>query len=163
MGLEQVAELHGQLDPMLRAAGYTQGSVGERMNALNRDPAQLYPNTDEGRAELLARSQRLCRADRAAAAAGVQHHPARRGCRSTACRRRSRPARRAAIIRARSLDDSRPGTYYINLRDTAEWPKYGLKTLTWHEGNPGHHFQGSIAREAGSLPLYRRHRRLLRL
>jgi uncharacterized protein (DUF885 family) len=35
MGLAQVAELHGQLDPLLRAAGYAQGSVGERMNALN--------------------------------------------------------------------------------------------------------------------------------
>ena len=45
MGIAQVAELHGQLEPMLRAAGYTQGSVGERMNALNREPSQLYAIT----------------------------------------------------------------------------------------------------------------------
>ena len=54
------------------------------------------------------------------------------------------------------LDGSRPGIYYINLKDTHEWPKNGLKTLTWHEGIPGHHFQGSIARESGTLPIYRR-------
>jgi uncharacterized protein (DUF885 family) len=54
------------------------------------------------------------------------------------------------------LDGSRPGIYYINLKDTAEWPKMGLKTLTYHEGIPGHHFQISLAREAGTLPIYRR-------
>src|SRR3546814_11403337 len=32
----------------------TSGTVGERMIALNKDPKQLYPNTDEGRAALLA-------------------------------------------------------------------------------------------------------------
>ena len=54
-----------------------------------------------------------------------------------------------------ALDGSRPGTYYINLRDTSEWPKYSLPTLTYHEGIPGHHWQISIAQEAGSLPFIR--------
>jgi uncharacterized protein (DUF885 family) len=155
MGLEQVAELHRQLDPMLRAAGYTQGSVGERMNALNRDPAQLYPNTDDGRAELLRDlngyvaliAPRLPRAFSTLPRASLEI-------------RRVPPSIEAGApggyYQGASLDGSRPGAYYINLRDTAEWPKYGLKTLTWHEGNPGHHFQNTIAREAGSLPMYRR-------
>src|SRR6185295_14357439 len=54
LGLAQVAEIHGQLDPLLRAQGFTRGTVGERINALNVDPRYLYPNTDEGRAALLA-------------------------------------------------------------------------------------------------------------
>src|SRR5204863_416345 len=54
MGLAQVAELHGQLDPLLRAEGFTRGTVGERINALNVDARNLYPNTDEGRTALLA-------------------------------------------------------------------------------------------------------------
>ena len=155
MGLAQVAELHAQLDPMLRAAGYTQGSVGERMNALNRDPSQLYPNTDEGRAQLLRDlngyveqiAPLLPRVFNTIPHARLQIN-------------RVPPAIEAGApggyYQGAPLDNSRPGTYYINLRDTAEWPKYGLKTLTWHEGNPGHHFQGSVAREQGSLPLYRR-------
>jgi len=47
-----------------------------------------------------------------------------------------------------SLDGKRPGTYYINLRDTAEVPSWTLPTLTFHEGIPGHHLQLSIQQEA---------------
>ena len=43
-----------QIDAILKSQGYTQGSVGERLAALNKDPRQLYPDTDAGRAELLA-------------------------------------------------------------------------------------------------------------
>jgi uncharacterized protein (DUF885 family) len=53
-----------------------------------------------------------------------------------------------------ALDGSRPGVYYINLRNTREWPKFSLPTLTYHEGEPGHHWQGSIALES-QLPLIR--------
>jgi uncharacterized protein (DUF885 family) len=54
-----------------------------------------------------------------------------------------------------ALDGSRPGQYYINLRNTAEWPKFSLPTLTYHEGIPGHHWQISIAQESGSIPFIR--------
>ena len=54
-----------------------------------------------------------------------------------------------------ALDGSRPGLYYINLRDTHEWPKFTLPTLTYHEGEPGHHWQISIAQENATLPLVR--------
>ncbi len=54
LGLSQVAEYTGVLDTLLKNAGFTQGTVGERLSALNTSPAQLYPNTDEGRAQLLA-------------------------------------------------------------------------------------------------------------
>ncbi|MEX7455687.1 DUF885 family protein, partial [Pseudomonas aeruginosa] len=54
MGLQQVADLTAQLDPILRGQGLTQGSVGARLDQLNRLHAQLFANTDAGRAELLA-------------------------------------------------------------------------------------------------------------
>jgi uncharacterized protein (DUF885 family) len=54
------------------------------------------------------------------------------------------------------LDNSRPGAYYVNLSDTANWPKFSLPTLTYHEGIPGHHLQISVSREQGALPIYRR-------
>ena len=47
---------------------------------------------------------------------------------------------------APALDGSRPGTYWINLRDTAIWPSFSLKTLTYHEANPGHHLQVAVSR-----------------
>src|SRR3954464_3376956 len=54
LGLTQVAEISSQIDAILKSQGYTQGSVGERLAALNKDPRQLYSDTDAGRAELLA-------------------------------------------------------------------------------------------------------------
>ena len=55
-----------------------------------------------------------------------------------------------------ALDGSRPGAYYINLRDTAELPRWGLSTLTYHESIPGHHLQLSLSNEAAGLPLIRK-------
>src|SRR3954449_12457868 len=54
MGLTQVAEITGELDAILKSQGYAQGSVGERLNSLNKTPSQLYADSDAGRAELLA-------------------------------------------------------------------------------------------------------------
>jgi len=54
-----------------------------------------------------------------------------------------------------ALDGSRPGAYFINLRDTGEWPRFTLPTLNYHEGVPGHHWQISIQQESGSIPFIR--------
>jgi uncharacterized protein (DUF885 family) len=54
-----------------------------------------------------------------------------------------------------ALDGSRPGAYYINLRNTAEWPRFTLPTLNYHEGVPGHHWQISIQQESGAIPFIR--------
>jgi uncharacterized protein (DUF885 family) len=56
---------------------------------------------------------------------------------------------------APSLDGKVPGIYWINLRDTAEQPRWLLPTLSYHEAIPGHHLQLSIQREA-KMPLIRR-------
>jgi len=62
-----------------------------------------------------------------------------------------------------ALDGSRPGAFYINLRDTSEWARWALPTLTYHESAPGHHFQLALVLEMPSLPLIRKAgRRLLR-
>jgi uncharacterized protein (DUF885 family) len=51
------------------------------------------------------------------------------------------------------LDGTRPAIYWINLKRTGDWPKYGLPSLTYHEGVPGHHLQIGYAQKAGDLPL----------
>ncbi len=60
----------------------------------------------------------------------------------------------SANYQSGTLDGSRPGAYYIVLRDTAEDPSWLMPTLT-HEAIPGHHLQGSLAREA-DLPMIRK-------
>ena len=56
---------------------------------------------------------------------------------------------------APTLDGSRPGNYWINLKNTADNPKFGLRTLTHHEAAPGHHFQISLQRSVEDMPLIR--------
>src|SRR5690606_10507140 len=54
MGMDQLAEIHGRMDPILRGLGYTSGSVGERMQQLGEDPRFKFPEGDPGRAEIMA-------------------------------------------------------------------------------------------------------------
>ncbi len=156
MGLEQVAALEAELDPILKAAGLTQGTPGERLAELNKRPDQLYANTDEGRAALIADLNREIAAMTARLPQAFATLP------KATCEARRVPA----LIQAGSpgayydrapLDNSRPGIFWINLRDTFDRPKFGLRTLTYHEAIPGHHMQGSLAQESSEIPLIRRH------
>ncbi|MGC5798102.1 DUF885 domain-containing protein [Sphingomonas sp. NFX23] len=152
MGLQQVADLTAQLDPILRGQGLTQGSVGARLDQLNRLPAQLFANTDAGRAELLASLN-----------AGVQAMQARLPKAFTNPPNAALEIRRVApeiqdgapngyYFRA-PLDGSRAAIYWINLKNVHDWPKYTLPSLTYHEGVPGHHLQISTAQRAPTHPL----------
>jgi uncharacterized protein (DUF885 family) len=153
MGLKLIAELHQEMDGILKAQGLTSGSVGARMEKLARNPQQLYANTDAGRNELLAALNQQV--------ADLQ--PLLPNYFGVLAQAKLEIRRVPPYIEAGApggyymtgaLDGSRPGIYYINLRDTREWPKFSLPTLTYHEGEPGHHWQGSIALES-RLPLLR--------
>ncbi|KAA9020666.1 DUF885 domain-containing protein [Sphingobium limneticum] len=155
VGLEQVADLSAQLDVILKGAGRTSGSIGERLAALNVDPAQLYPDSAEGRAALLAQLNRDIDAMKAKLPNAFTTIP------DTALEIRAVPveiqdgASNGYYNRA-ALDGSRPAIYFINLKDVGDWPKYGLPSLTYHEGVPGHHLQISTAQNAGDVPMLRK-------
>ena len=155
MGLQQVADYTSQIDAILRSQGYTQGTVGQRLAALNRDPRQLYPNTDAGRADLLASlnagvKDMYTRLPRAFATLPNAPLEIRRVPPEIQDGASNGYYRRAA------LDGSRPAIYFINLKDVGDWPKYSLPTLTYHEGVPGHHLQISIAQESKDIPTLRK-------
>jgi uncharacterized protein (DUF885 family) len=155
MGLSQVAEISGQIDAILKSQGFTQGSVGERLDALNKTPAQLYADSDAGRAELLAGLN-----------AGIKDMYARLPRDFATIPSAPLEIRRVppeiqdgasnGYYRRASLDGSRPAIYFINLKDVGDWPKYTLPTLSYHEGVPGHHLQISIAQESKDIPTLRK-------
>ena len=155
IGLQQVAEISAELDTILRSAGLTNGTVGERLTALNARPDQLYPNTDPGREQLIADLN-----------AGVKAMYAKLPQAFATLPKQPLEIRRVppeiqegasnGYYRQATLDGSRPAIYFINLKSTADWPKYSLPSLTYHEGVPGHHLQLSIAQLAGDLPMLRR-------
>ncbi|MBS0578144.1 MAG: DUF885 family protein [Proteobacteria bacterium] len=151
MGLEQLAALQARMDPLLRAQGLTQGTAGERMTALGKDPRVLFANTDAGREEILAYvNGRLAdirtRLPRAFATLGPGNLLVKRvppAIENGAPDGYAGPG---------TMDGSQPGLYYINLRDTSIWPRYALPTLSYHEGIPGHVWQGEYTYK---LPLVR--------
>ncbi len=155
LGLQQVADLSAQLDTILREAGYTRGTVGERLAALNTDPSQLYANTDAGRAELLAGLNEDVKSMYAKLPQAFATIP------DAALEIRRVPPEiqdgaSNGYYRRAALDGSRPAIYFINLKETADWPKYSLPALSYHEGVPGHHLQISIMQESKDIPTLRK-------
>ena len=155
MGVEQVAEISAELDLVLKSQGYTQGTVGERIDGLNKDPAQLFPNTDAGKEELLQWLNELIKQ----LDPHLPQYFGRLPKTHVEVRRVPVSIQSGApggSYQGPPLDGSRPGVYYINLRDSGNWPRFALPTLTYHEASPGHHLQVALQREAGELPQWRR-------
>jgi uncharacterized protein (DUF885 family) len=151
LGLEQLRELNGQMEPLLRAQGLTRGTVGRRMTELGKDPRYLFPNTDAGRGQILAYlNERVADIRRRMPEAFATLVP------GNLIIKRVPPEIEAGApggyAAAGTIDGSVPGNYYINLRDTSIWPRYALPTLTYHEGIPGHIWQGEYSYK---LPLIR--------
>jgi uncharacterized protein (DUF885 family) len=154
LGLDQVSEISARLDKLLRAQGYAAGSVAARVQTLSRRPDQLFPNDDAGREALLSSLRAQAEAVRARLPQAFRTLPAAplEIVRVPPEIQDGAPLGYAQIA---PLDGSRPGRYYINLKDTANWPKLGLPTLTYHEAFPGHQWQGAIALAAKETPLLR--------
>ncbi len=148
LGLAQFEEAAARADELLKSQGLSQGSVGARIGALNVDPRFLYPETEEGRARLMARVKTLVAAMDARMPQMFGRFPKR-----AVEIRATPPAQEAgspgAYYSAGSPDGKRPGYYNINMRLVGASPDWQLPTITFHEANPGHHHQISIAREAG--------------
>ncbi len=155
LGLDQVAEYTGKLDAILKGAGFTKGAVGERLAALNASPAQLYPDTDAGRAQLLASLNANVKQMMGLLPKAFKTLP-----------NQPLEIRRVPIeiqdgapngyYNSATLDGSRPAIYWINLKSTHDWPKYSLPSLTYHEGVPGHHLQISLAQTSKEIPMLRK-------
>jgi uncharacterized protein (DUF885 family) len=155
LGLDQAQELNAQMDALLRSQGHSGGTVAERVTALSNDPQHLFPNTDAGRRQILDYCNGLIR--------DLQPYLPKyfRVLPKAPVEVRRVPAYTEAgapggYYQRPALDGSRPGTFYINLRDTHEWPRWALPTLVHHESEPGHHFQLALVLEMQDLPLIRK-------
>jgi uncharacterized protein (DUF885 family) len=151
IGLDELRTLQGEMDGILRGLGYTQGSVGARMTALGKDKRFLFPDNDQGRAEILALlnrritdiRQRMPRAFNTLVPGNVE------------VRRlppEEEPGAPGAYGGPGSIDGTVPGKFWINLRTTELHTRYSLPTLAYHEAIPGHVWQGEYTFK---LPLVR--------
>ena len=151
MGLDNLKDLHGRMDPILKSLGYTQGTVGARMQALAKDPRYKFTQGDPGRAEIMAFIQewlakirtQMPRAFRTLVRGNleVKRLPPE-----------EEPGAPGAYGGAGSIDGTIPGKFWINLRTTDLHSKYSLPDLAAHEAIPGHVWQGEYSNQ---LPLIR--------
>ena len=152
-GLDVTRELSARADTLFKAIGMSKGTVAERYGALFRDPKYLYPNTDAGKAKEIADLNALVQAMQARLPQYFEALP------KTPLEIRRIPAATEAGASTHysegSLDGTRPGIYWLNLRDTAEAPFWDMPTTTFHEGIPGHHLQLTLQRQS-DLPMIRK-------
>jgi len=151
MGLEQVAELHGRMDVILKSLGYTQGTVGARMTALSGDPRYKFAEGDPGRAEIMAFIQERLKIIRAQLPRAFRTL-VRGNLEVKRLPPEEEPGAPGAYGGAGSIDGSIPGRFWINLRTTDLHRKYDLPDLAHHEAIPGHVWQGEYSNQ---LPLIR--------
>ncbi|WP_369058939.1 DUF885 family protein [Caulobacter sp. 73W] len=155
LGLSQAAEITARMDVLLKGMGLTQGSVADRMTELGKRPDQLYPNTDAGKEEMI----KVLNAQIAALDPRLPEVFGRLPKTKVEVRRvpvNIQDGASNGYYQRPTLDGSRPGAFYINLKDSADWPKFSLATLTYHEASPGHHLQIGLQMENADVPLIRR-------
>lgn len=146
MGQEQQAEIEARMDSLLRAQGLIQGSVGQRMAALANEPAHRFDNTDAGRAQAIAYCNRFVDSARALMPR-LSHMRLRAPVKVERVPAAIESGQAGAYMSPGSADGSRPAVFYLNLSNTADWPRWALPTLVAHEAVPGHVWQEAYEAE----------------
>lgn len=156
LGLSEVARIQGDMLALFEAEGYdTTKSFPDLINGFAAEEKHFYPDTDEGRAQIIADYTAMIDE----IAAGI------------ADRFNMTPKAPVEVVRvptfleqgapggyydSPALDGSRPGRFYANLYDIKATPKYGMRALTYHEAVPGHHYQIALQQEQTDLPWFRK-------
>jgi uncharacterized protein (DUF885 family) len=155
LGLSEVDRISGEMDDLLCEAGYCDGSVGERMVALNGEPRFLFEDSTAGREAILEQYRAIVEEAGASLegwfhtgpAAPIEVHRVPEYREATAF---------GAFYSRPAVDDDRPGRFFVNLRSVDEHPRFAMRTLAYHEAIPGHHLQITRMQAAEALPEFRR-------
>ncbi len=155
LGLREVARIEAEMRTLLDANGFAGRPILEAMQGLQKDPRFLFPNDDNGRTQVLAEYSRIIYdaiarcpqlfATLPKAKIEVQRVPVFKEATAP-----------GAYYNGASMDRVRPGIFYANLRDLNEIPKWSMRTLAYHEGVPGHHWQIATAQELKGVPQFRK-------
>lgn len=151
MGQSELERLHAEMDTIMKGLGLTRGTVGERMQAIAKDPKYKFSDGDKGRAEIMAFIQERLTWIRSQLpkAFNTQVNPNMEVKRLPP---EEEPGAPTAYGGAGSIDGKIPGRFWINLRTTDLHSKFALADLAFHESIPGHILQGEYTHQ---MPLIR--------
>ena len=153
IGLREVARIEAEMDRHLRALGYAEGGIEERMKQLD---ATFQPKTEgDPRQELLQRYASIVADAEKRSDALFNLKP-----RAPVDVRREPPLTEPSAAAHYSLpapDGSRPGIFWVPMRGPT-FDVIRMRSLSYHEAVPGHHFQLAIQQERTDLPKFRAQR-----
>ncbi|MBB5020320.1 uncharacterized protein (DUF885 family) [Chitinivorax tropicus] len=155
MGLQEVARIQQEIRAIFKAQGYQGDEIAALLKQIADDPRFQYPDSNEGRAQILADYKQILNEIgqgvsqafniRPKAELDVQRIPQ--------FKEKTSPG---AYYEGPAMDGSRPGIFFANLYDIKATTRWEMRTLAYHEGIPGHHFQIAIQQEQDKLPLFRK-------
>jgi len=153
IGLNEVARIQNEMREIMKQVEFD-GTLKEFFDFLRSDPQFVFSNDDTGRENYMAEATEIIEDMKGRLDSLFITKP-----KADIIVKRVEPFREAtafgAFYNRPAPDGSRPGTYYINLKDVKEQPKYLMQALAYHEGIPGHHMQIAIAQELEGLPKFR--------
>jgi uncharacterized protein (DUF885 family) len=154
-GLAEVQRIGHQIDAILAKQNVSGKGRGEKIRTVARRPEQRYADTDAGRKQLLEDYQTLI--DEAAQKTRVafKNWP-QAGVRVQRVPEFAEKTSPVGYYQMPSLDGDRPGTFFTNLHKIESTPKFGMRTLAYHEAIPGHHLQIALQMKLDNLPFFRR-------
>jgi len=155
LGLSEVSRLQARMTALMDRSRVAGGAFGQRVQSLRMDPRFGFPEGDSGRAQILKRYQEILDDASKKSDALFNVHP--KGTlnveRIPSFKETTSPG---AYYNPGAMDGSRPGVFFANLRNPAETRRPEMRTLAYHEGIPGHHFQLTIAQELKGVPFFRK-------
>jgi uncharacterized protein (DUF885 family) len=155
IGLSEVDRIQAEVLTILASEGFdTSQGFTSAINELASQDTFYYPDTDEGREQILVDYQTILDEVDAELGDAFLVRP-KAGMKVKRVPEFKEKTSSFAYYQVPSLDGSRPGVFYANLYDIKAKPKYSMRTLAYHEGIPGHHFQVAIAMELEGLPIFR--------
>ncbi len=156
IGLNEVARIGNRMKEIFLELGYEVNKpIGMMMNELNENPEFLYEDTPDRKEIVIKDYNKMVKEAEEDVRPYFEKFPIS-PVEVRAVPEYSEKTAAGGYYQAPSLDGSRPGVFYANLYDIKQTPKFGMRTLTFHEAVPGHHFQIALNQENEDLTLYRK-------
>ncbi len=152
IGLAEVKRIRGEMLKIMKEVGF-KGSLAEFFTHLRTSPDNFFPNTEEGRQAYLDQSKAYIDAIYSDVDQYFNVLP-KAPLEVRAVEKWREETAPIAFYNRPSQDGSRPGIYYVNLKDMTTKQKHEMETVAYHEGAPGHHFQLAIQQELTGVPMF---------
>ncbi len=153
LGRQEVARIENKMDGLLRQLGYTEGTVLARYQKLDADAQP--PAEPDPRPAMIARFDEILRDAEKRAASVFDLRPKA----PVVVKREPLFTEKSAAAHYSfpAPDGTRPGVFWVPLPGPVFRMLY-MRTLTYHEGVPGHHFQVALQQELPEIPRFRQRR-----